>query len=104
MWGSAEGRSSAVTAAALLMQRPSAIPPRMGASLRSTAMWAAGDGSTPPPTPRPRGQNGRLQAQRRLSGRGLPPNAADARAGPRRTSCVLHGCYGTTGQQNNQPW
>ena len=40
---------------------------------------------TPPPTSRTRGQNGRLQAQRRLSGReGCPKNAVDARAGPRR--------------------
>ena len=66
------------------MQRPSAIPPRLGALLCSTAMWTAGDGSTPPPTPRPRGQNGHLQAQRRLSGREGCPKTPSTRARDRR--------------------
>ena len=101
VWGSADGRSSAVTAAALLMQRPSAIPPRMGALLCSTAMWTAGDGSTPPPTSRTRGQNGRLQAQRRLSGREGCPKTPSTRARDRRELPRALQYHSNTGQQNN---
>ena len=104
VWGSADGRSSAVTAAALLMQRPSAIPPRMGALLCSTAL----DGRRQVRLRRRAGREDKMAISKLSAAspgeRGLPQNAVDARAGPTRAPTVLFSTTVTPDTTTNAVW